>query len=142
MTWQSMADRAIQRNNNYPHQVKVKRYISKVRASDIPMMQRIVEVVEKYEHRAFIGYREAHDEGWIATVEQHGMCLRFNPETVTKAALKTAIRRVAKSEEDEFHLSDMFCCDFEGATEGIDRRGMLNMLRGVMDGTLKLEATC
>ena len=112
---------------------------------------KIINVPERLGHSRHCPYEEAHREGWIAIVNVggctdltgpvprvYGMCLRLSPYYVTSPALRTAMKMVAQSGEDEFYFSNMFTNSFEGHFRSKNRRDAQIFLRSIMDGTSEL----
>ena len=103
----------------------------------------VVDVPDRCTHTSYCEYGEAADEGWIAVINDSplfGLTLRFNPETVTKAAVTKAMI-MAKDVVKPILMSDMFCTSFEGYTDcgGIEPRVARQLLSALKRRTIKLK---
>ena len=102
-----------------------------------------IDVEGRCEHERICDYGDAKDEGWIAVTFEgavFAMSLRLDPVTVTKAALKTAIRLIGELDSPlDISLSDMYTDAFHGYAQSIPQRDARRLLGGVLAGNIELQ---
>lgn len=81
----------------------------------------VIEVEDFCGHTRHCPYNDAHNYGWIATVDTIGdsryfYCVRFNPSRTTKAAYRALISRIRKVDWEQFSVSGLYLGNFVGYT--------------------------
>ena len=113
---------------------------------------KLIDDIEKFQHNEYVSYQDAHKEGWVGIVycgycwdttitppRMTGMCVRLNPKTATKAAIRTAIRLVSKSDEPSVYVSDIFTGNFKDHYNAKPKREAVQFLRDIMNGDITLK---
>ena len=105
----------------------------------------IIDVPEQCGHTQYKEYIEAHDEGWVCVVyggdysrkgiiETANMCIRLNPATVTKKALRKALRMISQSAVGTVYLSNMFTDSFRDHYGTDTKPAVMQLLRQEIAG--------
>ena len=90
-------------------------------------------------HSLMLDYGVAKDEGWIATVEHWTddirskfFCVRYNRETVTRAALRVALKRFKDYPDEDYSLLAEGICQkpiYFGMGIPVSKRQGINFLQ-------------
>lgn len=94
-------------------------------------------------------YGDANREGWVCVVYGSAVkksyipdffCVRLNPETATKDALKSLMKLVNKANNQEFVFEDIwtdYFKDFTSANSIVDKIGARQLIREIIAGKVR-----
>ena len=109
----------------------------------------VIEVNDQCQHKKYLDYGVADEEGWICIVYGSVIkksyipdyfCSRLNPKTTTKTALKSLLKLINNSDKVEFCFEDIWKEPFEGFTWQscvVDVIGARNLIREIAAGKIR-----